>query len=87
MVILVHWLGTNIKAETDEFMASLIGRGLDDEGIVAALISHYLPSYDIMVSRVRASLPSAMRSAEEPNPVTDDLIVYLDEAGKRFRQL
>ena len=85
MVILVHWLGTNIQVETDE-LASLIGKGLDDQGIVAALVRHCLPRHDIMISRVRASLSSARRSAERPNPVPDDIIVYLDEAGKRFRQ-
>ena len=86
MVILVHWLGINIKAETDEFMASLIGKGLDDAGIVADLVSHYLPRYDIMVSHVRASRSSAQRSAKSPNLGPGDIVVYLDEYGKRFRQ-
>ena len=86
MVIMVHWLGVDIKKETDEFMASLINKGLDDSGIVAAVVSHYLPRCDIMISRVRASLSSTRRSNPKPNPVPDDIIVYLDEAGKRFRQ-
>jgi hypothetical protein len=86
MVIMVHWLGADIKEETGEFMASLINEGLDDSGIVAAVVRHYLPRCDIMISRVRASLPSARRSVPKLNPVPDDIIVYLDEAGKRFRQ-
>ena len=72
MVIVVHWLGRDIKKETDEFMSSLLGKGLDDMEIVAAHFRQFLSRYDIMVSRVKAR--------------PDDIIIYLDEPGKRFRQ-
>jgi len=81
MVIVVHWLGKDIKQETDEFMSSLKGRGLDDDEIVVAHLRQFLPRYDVMVSRVRGK--SLMAST---NKVPDDFIVYLDDPGKRFRQ-
>jgi len=81
MVIVVHWLGRDIKEETDGFMASLIGKGLDDMEIVVAHLSQFLPRYDVMVSRVRGKSPMG-----STNKVSDDFIVYLDESGKRFRQ-
>ena len=81
-MIVVHWLGRDIKKETDEFMSSLLGKGLDDMEIVVAHFRQFLPQYDIMVSRVKASL----KSARESSKVSDDIIIYMDEPGKRFRQ-
>ena len=79
MVNVVHWLGKDVRRETDEFMSSLIRQGLGDAEILAAHLGHFFPKYDLMLSSMK-------REDGESGKVSHDTIIFLDEPGKRFRQ-